>query len=196
MNAFARILASAFQQLKKQDEDSGKRIPLKAPEIFDGPFSKFRRWWESINEYFSIDQKRVPNVQTKIYSLVTLLRDQAADWHAERKWSMKALHLDDNWVAFSAAMEDRFTDRQETGKDHEKLLALDYNGDMQTYLARFNELNSRIQLTGQSLKRVFTAAVTPDMYRNIWRKYGKITDTDGDLHHAVREAGIEEEELA
>ena len=77
---------------------------------------------------------------------------------------MKALHLDDNWVAFSAAMEERFTDRQETGKDYEKLLALEYTGDMQTYLARFNELNSRVQLTGQSLKRVLNAAVTPDMY--------------------------------
>ena len=67
---------------------------------------------------------------------------------------------------------------------------------MQTYLARFNELNSRVQLTGQSLKRVLTTAVTPDMYRNIWRKFGKIPDTDGDLLHAVWEAGIEEEELA
>ena len=59
---------------------------------------------------------------------------------------MTGLHLEDNWVdfKFSAAIEDRFTDRQETGKDHEKLLALEYNGEMQTYLARFNELNSRI----------------------------------------------------
>ena len=109
---------------------------------------------------------------------------------------MKALHLDDNWVAFTATMEERFTDHQEAGKDHEKLLTLEYTGEMQTYLARFNKLNSRVQLTGQSLKRVLTAAVTPDMYRNIWRKYGKIPDTDGDLLHAVREAGIEQEELA
>ena len=83
---------------------------------------------------------------------------------------MKALHLDNNWVAFSATMEERFTDHQETGKDHEKLLALEYAGDMQTYLTRFNELNSRVQLTGQSLKRLLTAAVTQDMYRNIWTK--------------------------
>ena len=108
---------------------------------------------------------------------------------------MKALHLDDNWVAFSAAIEDRFNDRQETGKDHEKLLALKYACDMQTYIARFNELNSRVQLTGQSPKRVLSAAVTPDMYRNIWRKYGKIPDTDRDQLHEVREAGIQEEEL-
>ena len=67
---------------------------------------------------------------------------------------------------------------------------------METYLAHFNELNSRVQLSGQSLKRVHTAAVTPDMYRNIKRKYGKIPDSDAYLLHADREAGIEEEELA
>ena len=42
MNAFARILASAFHQHKKEDEDSGQRIPLKAPETFDGSFSKYK----------------------------------------------------------------------------------------------------------------------------------------------------------
>ena len=29
---------------------------------------------------------------------------------------MKTLHLEDNWKAFSTAMEERFTDRQETGE--------------------------------------------------------------------------------
>ena len=43
------------------------------------------------------------------------------------------------------------------------------------------------------MKRVITAGITPDIYRNIWRKYGKIPDTDADLLHAVREAGIEQE---
>ena len=79
MATFAKILAAAFQQLKKDDDDSGKRIPLKAPETFDGSFAKFRRWWESINEYYAINQRRVPNEQTKINSLGTFLRHQAAD---------------------------------------------------------------------------------------------------------------------
>ena len=93
-------------------------------------------------------------------------------------------------------MEDQFSDRQEMGKDHERLLALEYSGNMQTYLTRFMQLNSRVQLTGQSLKKVLTAAVTLHLYRNIWRKLGNIPHSDGDLLHAVREAGIEEEELA
>ena len=196
MAGFAKLLATAFQQLKKEDEDSGKRLPIKALETFNGSFTKFRRWWESINEYIAIHQMRVANDETKIYSLSTFLRDQAANWYTERRRLRKALYLDHNWVAFLAAMEEHFTNKQETGKDHEKLLALEYNCDMQTYLARFNELNSRVGLLGQALKRVLTAAEIPDIYCNIWRKYGKIPDVDADLLQAVREAVIEEEALA
>ena len=75
MAGFAKVLTTAFQQLKKADEDNSKRLPIKAPETFDGSFTKFRRWWESINEYFTIHQKRVPSDETKIYSLGTFLRD-------------------------------------------------------------------------------------------------------------------------
>ena len=93
-------------------------------------------------------------------------------------------------------MEDRFTDRQEMRKDHEKLLALEYGGDIQTFLARFNELNSRVHLSGQALKRALTVAMSNDMHESICRIHGKIPDNDADLLQAVREAGIEVEELA
>ena len=93
-------------------------------------------------------------------------------------------------------MEDRFTDQQETGKDHKKLLALKYGGDIQTFQAKFNELNSRVHLSGQALKRALIVAMSNDMHKSIWRKHGKIPDNDADLLQAVREAGIEEEELA
>ena len=195
MQTFAEIIAMALAAQPKED-DMGKRLLVKAPDTYDGSFVKFRRWWESIDEYFAIHRKRVPTDETKIYSVGTFLRDQAADWYMERKRMMKTLHLEDNWKAFSMAIEERFTDNQEQGKDHEKLLALEYQGDMQTYLAKFNELNSRVGLSGQAMKRILTTAVTPDMYKNIWRKHGSIPDNDADLLNAVREAGIEEEELA
>ena len=195
MENFAEIIAMALAAQPKED-DTGKRLPVKAPDTYDRSFVKFRRWWESIDEYFAIHRKRVPTDETKIYSVGTFLRDQAADWYMESKRTMKTLHLEDNWKAFSMAIEERFTDRQEQGKDHEKLLALEYQGDMQTYLAKFNELNSRVGLSGQAIKRILTTAVTPDMYKNIWRKHGCIPDNDADLLNTVREAEIEEEELA
>ena len=64
------------------------------------------------------------------------------------------------------------------------------------FLAKFNELNSRVQLTGQALKRALTVAMSSDMHKSLWRKHGKIADNDADLLQAIREAGIEEEELA
>ena len=179
-----------------KEEDSGKCLPVKAPDTFDGSFTKFRRWWESIDEYFTIHKRRVPTDETKIFSVGMFLRDQAAVWYVERKRTLCAAKLTDNSEAFSEAMEDRFTDRQEKGKDHKKLLALEYGGDIQMFLAKFNELNSRVHLSGQALKRTLTVAMSNDMHKSIWRKHGKIPDKDADLLQAVREVGIEEEELA
>ena len=199
---FAKTLALAAHILSKmkegKEEDSGKRLPVKAPDIFDGSFTKFRRWWESMDEYFTIHKRRVPSDETKIFSVGTFLRDQAADWYhdVERKRMLCTAKLNDNWEAFSEAMEDRFTDRQETEKDHEKLLALEYGGDIQTFLAQFNQPNSRVHLTGQALKRALTVAMSNDMHKSIWRKHGKIPDNDADLLQAIREVRIEEEALA
>ena len=197
---FAETIALAAHirsKLKEgKEEDSGKRLLVKAPDTFDGSFIKFRRWWKSMYEYFTIHKRRVPTDETKIFSVGTFLRDQAADWYVERKRTLRAAKLKDNWEAFSEAMEDRFTDRQETGKDHEKLLSLEYGGEIQMFLAKFNELNSRVHLSGQALKRALTVAMSNDIHKSIWRKHSKIPDNDADLLQAVREAGIEEEELA
>ena len=75
-------------------------------------------------------------------------------------------------------------------------MALEYGGDIQMFLAKFNELNSRVHLSGQALKRALTVTMSNDMHKSIWRKHGKIPDNDAELLQAVREAGIEEEELA
>ena len=131
-----------------------------------------------------------------IFSVGTFLRDQAADWYVERKYILQAAQPNDNWEACSEAMQDWFTDRHEMGKDHEKLLALKYGGDMQMFLVKFKELNSRVYLSGQVLKTALTVAMSNDMHKSIWRKHGKIPDNDADRLQAVQEAGIKEEELA
>ena len=70
---FAETIALAAHILSKmkegKEEDSGKRLPVKAPDTFDGTFIKFRRWWESIDEYFTIHKRRVPMDEMKIFSV-------------------------------------------------------------------------------------------------------------------------------
>ena len=89
---------------RDKEEDRRKRLHIKALYTFDGTLTKCRRCWESIDKYFTIHQSRVPDDETKIYSLGTFLRGQAADCYTDRKSTMETLHLNDNWVAFAAAM--------------------------------------------------------------------------------------------
>ena len=55
---FAETIALAAHILSKMKEgkveDSGKCLPVKAPDTFDGTFTKFMRWWESMDQYFTI----------------------------------------------------------------------------------------------------------------------------------------------
>ena len=78
MQTFAEIIAMALA-VQPKEGDTGKHLPVKAPDTYDGSFMKFRRWWESNDEYFAIPRKRVPTDKTKIYLVGTFLRDQAAD---------------------------------------------------------------------------------------------------------------------
>ena len=111
---FAETIALSAHILSKlrdgKEEDSGKRLPVKAPDTFDGSFTKFRRWWESMDKYFTIHRGRVHTDETKIFTIGTFLRDQATNWYVERKRTLRAAKLNDNREAFSEAMEDRFTD--------------------------------------------------------------------------------------
>ena len=42
MQTFVEIIAMALAAQPKED-DTGKRLPVKAPDIYDGSFVKFRR---------------------------------------------------------------------------------------------------------------------------------------------------------
>ena len=49
METLAEIIAMALAAQPKED-DTGKCLPVKVPDTYDGSFVKFRRWWESIDE--------------------------------------------------------------------------------------------------------------------------------------------------
>lgn len=45
------------------------------------------------------------------------------------------------------ALKERFTDQQEEFRDHERIKKLRYEGSIQDYLSRLEELNSRVGLS-------------------------------------------------
>lgn len=108
---------------------------------------------------------------------------------------MKSQRLRDNWRAFKAALVERFTDQIEIGKDWQRLREPDYKGDIHTYLAQIEEINSRVGATGEPLREAISNAITPEMVRAIYQRHGKIPNNDVDFIDAVREVGIIEERI-
>lgn len=74
--------------------------------------------------------------------------------------------------------------------------ALEYKGGVQTYLAKLEEINTRIGMTGEALKDTVVNSITPEMHRNIYLRYRRLPENDADLLEAVREVGLFEEDSA
>lgn len=177
------------------DRDKGKRLSIKGPDIFDGTFVEFRTWWERTKEYLHMNAPSVPTDKIKIQIVGTFMKGGALAWYQTRKRSMKTKKRADSWKSFKAAVVERFTDHMEKTKDWRRMKKLEYKGDIQTYLADLEEINSRVGATGEPLREVILGAITPDMLRAIYHHNKRIPDNDDDLIRTVKEIGIIEEEI-
>ena len=178
--------------------DTGRRLQVKAPETFNSEFTKFRGWWKAIQRYLRIYASHIPDDTTRIDVVSTYLKDDALLWHEARERLLEQKGKIDNWRAFLSKIEERFTDKQETAKDHKKILALKYEGSIQTFFTKLDEHNSRVGLNGEAYKKILVDMMPNDMFDIIFNKYGTIPSKENDVRSVVMRAGIiiEERELA
>lgn len=80
-----------------------------------------------------------------------------------------------------------------TKTDHDQIKRLRYEGSIQDYLSRLEDLNSRVGLTGSGLRDTVLEQMTPEMGRAIFHKLRSIPESDDALLEALREAGLIEE---
>ena len=186
----------ALRPILETRKETARRPSMKAPESFDGTYSKLRDWWEKVRDYMEIHEPTMPSEGIKIKFVGYLLTEEARRWYNTRKRSLAAKDEVDTWKNFSKALVSRFTDRQEKQRDHAKLKALKYEGSIQDFLSQFEELNTRVGLTGQGLVDLLRRQITPKMGRAIYHRMGKIPDDDETLIEAIRECGMIEEEFA
>ena len=177
--------------------ETARRPPMKAPDAFDGTYSKLRPWWGLVEDYMEIHEPTMPTESIQIKFVGSLLRDEARRWYDTRKRAIEIRNERDSWNAFSKALLERFTDRQERRRDYHdhRLKALRYEGSIQEYLSRLEELNGRVGVSGLALRDIIFRQLTPEMIRTIFHKTGSIPEDDEALIQAVREAGTLEEEL-
>ena len=192
----AELLMEALRSvLEHTPKDRGKRLPMSRPELFDGSHAAFRLWWEKLRDYMGINSPSLPTDLLKIQTVGMYMKGGAYSWYQTRRRRMEAKGLTDDWESFKSAVIERFTDRMERRKDFQKMRDLEYKGDVQTYLATLEEMNDRVGMTGEALKDTIASAISPEMHRNIFLRYGRFPASDADLIEAVREAGVIEEEI-
>ena len=120
----------------------------------------------------------------------TYFKDDALLCYEVRERLLDLRGSQDSWKAFSSKLEERFTNKQEIAKDHKKILALKYEGSIQTFFTKLDELNSRVGLNGEAYKKVITDMMPSDMFDIIFNKYGTIPSNENDLQSVVMKAGI------
>ena len=102
--AFAALLAQTLR--KTMTQDTGRRLPVKAPQTFNSEFTKFRGWWKAMQRYLRIYASHIPDDTTRINVVSTYLKDDALLWHEARERLLEQKRKIDNWMLFSSKIEE------------------------------------------------------------------------------------------
>ena len=169
---------------------------MKTPDNFTGKDpSKFRSWWRAVENYMEVYEPTMPNDKVKIAWVSSLMREQALNWHHARDTKFKTNKIVDTWALYKEALEKRFVDQLELKKDDETMRAMVYEGSIDNYIARLEEYNSRVGLSGITFRNIVSAAMSPEIRRMVFSRAGRFPDEDDEFLMVIRDAGrtVEEE---
>jgi hypothetical protein len=166
-----------------------KMPEMKAPQIFTGKDKTlFRAWWMSVQDYVETYSSAFPDEDAQVKWVGSLFSHKALSWHQERRKAIKSQGLKDNWAAFSSAIEAQFMDRREVQKDERRIRELQYEGDIDDYITKLEDLNMRVGASGPMFRAVIWDAMTPDMKKMVYQVAKGIPRDDDAMIEVVKEA--------
>jgi hypothetical protein len=188
-----RFFQSLFDRLTQPTATEIARKPkmpeMKAPQIFTGKDKTlFRAWWMSVQDYVETYSSAFPDEDAQVKWVGSLFSHKALSWHQERRKAIKSQGLKDNWAAFSSAIEARFMDRREVQKDERCIRELQYEGDIDDYITKLEDLNMRVGASGPMFRAVIWDAMTPDIKKIVYQAAKGIPRDDDAMIEAVKEA--------
>jgi hypothetical protein len=198
-DTLARSLAAhlTVPAARQPTNEAPRQAPIKLPRpsSYDGkPKTSFRDWWKMVNHYFRFytetrDAQRIAFVGA-------LLTDEAKAWHLARDDLIMAERgHQDNWVAYSEAIVNEYTDPREGAAAYDKLRDLKYKGDIKAYLTVFTTLNRLAGSTGEPLQTIINEALPQDITTMRFNQNPRALTTDVDFLTATYEAGRHVETL-
>jgi hypothetical protein len=188
-----RFFQSLFDRLTQPTAAEVGRKPkmpeMKAPQIFTGKDKTlFRAWWMSVQDYIETYSSAFPDEDAQVKWVGSLFSHKALSWHQERRKAIKSQGLKDNWTAFSSAIEARFMDKREVQKDERRIRELQYEGDIDDYITKLEDLNMRVGASGPMFRAVIWDAMTPDIKKMVYQAAKGIPKDDDAMIEAVKEA--------
>jgi hypothetical protein len=123
----------------------------------------------SIQDYIETYSSAFPDEDAQVKWVGSLFSHKALSWHQERRKAIKSQGLKDNWAAFSSAIESRFMDRREVQKDECQIRELQYEGDINDYITKLEDLNMRVGASGPMFRAVIWDAMTPDIKKMVYQ---------------------------
>ena len=186
-----RFLTSIIDKIQgPRDAPKRPKMPeLKAPQFFSGKDKTLlRAWWMSVQDYVETYATSWPDEDAQVKWVGSLFTHKALAWHQERRKSIQKQKLKDTWAAFSSAFEARFEDKREAQKDVKRITELQYDGDIDDYITKLEDLNMRVGALGPMFRNVIWEAMTPAIKKMVYQRCGEVPNDDVALIHAVKEA--------
>jgi hypothetical protein len=170
-----------------------KKNPMKAPPAFKGkPEEDFNRWMRKVTRYFRYHKIQYPTDQDRIDWLAGILEGDAQDWYEGRADLLERRHKKDKWSAFTSAMKERFTDVLLEEKYLDELHNQVYDGNIQAYLTKLDNLNAFVGLRGLQWQRAIKAGL-PKWFKDHMALNTKTKFDDFEFKELVRSVGFRAE---
>jgi hypothetical protein len=182
--------------LNPREPAEPSKLAMDKPEKFTGEDeSLFRAWCRAMEEWMDVNKKNFSNDKTKIYWVGSMLRKKARVWHQARQDECTRMHIEDNWKAYSSAIQERFIDEEDLENDEEKMRELKYEGDIKDFITRLDVLNGRVGMHGVTFRSLVKRALPTEITRMIFSRAGGIPKDDTAFMAVVKEAGYTVERM-
>jgi hypothetical protein len=167
-----------------------KKPQIARPEKYDGERkTSFKAWWIEMKRWMRFYAESLQKDTDKIDWVGFQLTGTARRWFQAREKQLESYHQEDTWKEFTEALIKRYVDPKEAEKDHKKIKALEYKGDIKDYITRLRDLNTTVLMSGPAYRDVVKAAVPKEMLKMVYSRSGGIPQEDEEFLAAVTEAG-------
>jgi hypothetical protein len=96
--------------------------------------------------------------------------------------------LKDNWATSSSAIKMSFMDRREVQKDKCQIRELQYEGDIDNYITKLEDLNMRVDASGRIFRAIIWDAMTPEILKMVYQSFKGSPQDNDTIIEAVKEA--------